>query len=628
MTNSTNLAAVMDAASEELRNALIAIQNGENEKAIEILEAEAKKNPKDSETLFVLSRAYKESGAILAATRTLMKLVKLNPTYHPAYFMLGQLYFQQGMGLQAVECYGQAVAFDIENQDYKQHLISACSAQRFKKTNPNLKGVLIECLEDETLDYVFFGGVWLSIIRGDSGVGPIFALQQHKNFSNFEKAIKGIGQLDGIIEPLFLMGLGKFVINDTSFERWFTHLRRYLLNAKMNGEALFTDPEDWDLITCAMSKYALFTDYIFYISEEEKATLETLKSKIEANNGDLADMGLFACYDYLHTLKNAQDIAAGVQGGDHVSAILKEQIEEHFRQQGIKKNIKNITDIDGDISLAVQEQYEVFPYPRWKSVGRNNYNESIEKRFKGKKAEILIAGCGTGKEPAQMAYVFPDAKITAVDLSATSLAYAIDRCEKLGLDNIDFFQGDIMKLGALDKKFDYIASAGVLHHLEDPKAGWDILHGLLKDDGLMRLAFYSSDARWAINAARKVIQEKGIHSDASSIIDFRQNIDDHLKYKEVQNIQNFFDYYSLTECRDLLFHVQEHQYDLPLLKQQLDSMSMEFLGFWLDGNKVSEFKKKHKNEDDLHDLKCWAKWEEKNPNTFASMYVFWCQNKK
>ena len=36
-------------------------------------------------------------------------------------------------------------------------------------------------------------------------------------------------------------------------------------------------------------------------------------------------------------------------------------------------------------------------------------------------------------------------------------------------------QGDILKLNQLEKQFDIIESAGVLHHMDDPLAGWKVL---------------------------------------------------------------------------------------------------------------------------------------------------------
>jgi hypothetical protein len=69
--------------------------------------------------------------------------------------------------------------------------------------------------------------------------------------------------------------------------------------------------------------------------------------------------------------------------------------------------------------------------------------------------------------------------VLAIDLSAASLGYAKARTGALGVTNIDYAQADILQLGATGRTFDMIQSAGVLHHLADPWAGWRVLLSLL-----------------------------------------------------------------------------------------------------------------------------------------------------
>ena len=51
-------------------------------------------------------------------------------------------------------------------------------------------------------------------------------------------------------------------------------------------------------------------------------------------------------------------------------------------------------------------------------------------------------------------------------------------------------QADILDLGKLKKQFDIIESAGVLHHMKDPMAGWQVLTDRLKLGGLMKIGLY------------------------------------------------------------------------------------------------------------------------------------------
>ena len=41
--------------------------------------------------------------------------------------------------------------------------------------------------------------------------------------------------------------------------------------------------------------------------------------------------------------------------------------------------------------------------------------------------------------------------------------------------NTHYLQADILHLHQIDKKFDIIESSGVLHHMNNPMAGWKVL---------------------------------------------------------------------------------------------------------------------------------------------------------
>ena len=56
----------------------------------------------------------------------------------------------------------------------------------------------------------------------------------------------------------------------------------------------------------------------------------------------------------------------------------------------------------------------------------------------------------------------------AIDLSISSLKYAKRKTKELGIENIEYIQHDILDLKNLNRKFDIIECAGVLHHMNDP----------------------------------------------------------------------------------------------------------------------------------------------------------------
>ena len=235
----------------------------------------------------------------------------------------------------------------------------------------------------------------------------------------------------------------------------------------------------------------------------------------------------------------------------------------------------------------------------------------------------MIAGCGTGQHSIETAARFKDSKVTAIDLSLSSLAYAKRKTAKLEIENIKYMQSDILDLNKLNKKFDIIESSGVLHHMDNAMAGWKVLTECLKPGGLMNIGLYSEFGRQHIIKFRREINLLGLGSSNADMRSFRDIIINSDGEHHTQ-VLAFSDFYSLSEFRDLLFHVQEHRFTLPQIKDYLDKLGLVFCGF-NTRQIVSDFKKTNKDRDDLYDLDKWQAYEQANPFCFAGMYQFWCQ---
>jgi SAM-dependent methyltransferase len=172
-------------------------------------------------------------------------------------------------------------------------------------------------------------------------------------------------------------------------------------------------------------------------------------------------------------------------------------------------------------------------------------------------AELLVAGCGTGREAAYYAMRFPEARVSAIDVSASSLAIAAERCAGLG---IDFRLLDLNQVGSLGRKFDLIICSGVLHHLPDPEAGWAALTNILNPGGVMKLMLYSRVAWLRVEAAKARIadlREQPVDDDILRAARRR------LIAEAPQLVQQFYDFYYLAGVHDLLFNCQVDCFDVP-----------------------------------------------------------------
>src|SRR5262249_25063749 len=146
---------------------------------------------------------------------------------------------------------------------------------------------------------------------------------------------------------------------------------------------------------------------------------------------------------------------------------------------------------------------------------------------------------------------------------------------------------DITKVRSIGRTFDVVLSTGVLHHLEDPIAGLGELLSVLRPGGFMRLGLYSERARRSVVAARQFIAEHGYASDAEDIRRCRQDLI--ARGKQFEALTNAADFYTTSECRDLLFHVQEHRFTLPQISKMLKNAGLTFIGFAIDSTILKEY---------------------------------------
>ena len=87
------------------------------------------------------------------------------------------------------------------------------------------------------------------------------------------------------------------------------------------------------------------------------------------------------------------------------------------------------------------------------------------------------------------------------------------------------------------------------------------------------------------------------------------------------------DFYSISGCRDLIFHYQEHRYTLPRLRMELRELNLDFIGF--QDIKIANLYRQHFPQDkDMRNLELWDQFEHMYPKTFGKMYQFWCQKRR
>ena len=556
------------------------------------------------------------------AIKAYEECLRINPLNVTALINLGDIYKTQNLTMKAVNNYVKAINIHPFVSAYKDKLISVISSYSFKQINPNLKAIILACIKDTAVNISSIGTSWLSIVTISPQFQRLYKPQTLTSYQTFKNNLDRQKDISWLYYDFFLSGLKRIVGTNMQCEKCITYLRRYMLE---NLEKYKDDKQALELIS-ALSVNCHLTEFIFKETTKETKALQYLTDKCESGKTNEMEIACLACYRPLSSLKNKDQIFHDLAKNQDLSAMLDIHIRQPKELEEIRPTIKSLTRIDDKTSSKVQSQYEKNPYPRWD--GYSTLERPQDENLWGKKAKILNAGCGTGQEAINLAVTYPDAEITAVDLSLSSLSYAIMKAKQYGISNISFYHGDILKLGELDQKFDLITSSGVLHHMKDPLAGWQVLNSLMKPGGSMRIALYSKHARTAVTKARNVIAEHNLGSNNDTIKTFRTELEAHIGKKAYESLTGYRDFFSLSEFRDLIFHVQEHQFDIPEIKDCLDKLDLKFVEFSTNPDMIRRFKNKYNDEDSKYDLDKWHEFELKNPDTFSAMYHFVCERKQ
>ena len=440
------------------------------------------------------------------------------------------------------------------------------------------------------------------------------------------------------IQPLvMMMGLSSAV--DADHELFFTQLRRLQLDEMSKIEAEASAPL---VFSIALAQFCFNNDYVFFETPEEKDQLALLKQSIEASVAsgvvDWRKVVCFCSYRPLTELGVAAQVAQTLHA-EYLRDLLSQQYGEPTVEAQIRPTIGTLRPIEDSVSRKVQSMYESSPYPRWTkpcivnpvasfsaALGMDGVSGLPHDRAIGLDSRVLVAGCGSGQHSMLSGSKYRPANVTAVDLSLSSLAYAIRKTRECGLTNINYLHGDLLDVQHLGHRFDIVESVGVLHHMEEPMRGWKALVDVLAPGGMMKIGLYSRRARETIFELRDRYAQAGVVPGQDEVRAIRRDIIARANGGDanLQQLLSIRDFFSLNEAIDLLFHVQESTYSLLQIAAMIEELGLEFRGLCLpQENFRTLFLSEQGPEADVTSLLQWDEFEQRHPHAFIGMYVFW-----
>lgn len=533
---------------------------------------------------------------------------------------------EQGAVMEAVGYAVLAINTDNDNLPAKKQFLRLAGDMHFTHYNPNVESAILACLKTPDLEYGGANVLWGNALLVNPAFIALFTHVMRKRLLPWSKPFDGITDFSPLLTPYFLLGVSQITVCFLPFERFMVNLRAFLLEQSSTG-APQLPAHDLLTLTAAMARYAFHADFILEISHKEQKQADMFRDKVLNGAASAQDIAILGCYTPLYSLAAADAVEDAYKSHPVLDGMIADHITEYKALRRRAANIVPATSILGEVADKVRNMYEIFPYPRWRQLEETKFTWREQDRAALEKpgATGLVAGCGTGRESCQLAAAFPDADILAIDITAASLSYAINKAEQYGIKNVAHIQADIMELPKLGRSFDYIHSVGVLHHMADPEQGWQTLVNLLKPGGIMHIGLYGETPRRSIVEARAAIAKGKYPHTPEGMREFRKDSPSLLRSESMSTLLKARDYYFLNMYSDLLFHVHEDRFTIPRIAAALEKMGMVFTGFKLPEKTMQQFRELFPDDIRGLSLKNWEAFEKLHPDTFIHSYKFWCR---
>jgi SAM-dependent methyltransferase len=481
-------------------------------------------------------------------------------------------------------------------------------------------------------------------LRQDTTIAAAFAAAGKGDGTEVENLLKTGQLLKSLAHPLFQLLLRSTVVAGPNLEFVLTTARRFLLE----NVSLLTIDASHRALSSALATQCFLNEYAFHAEAGERSRVLALAAEVETrlNAGETVDpfqVALLACYAPLSDYSWITRLDASSQV---LAPLIAQQVTAPALERRLESEIESLSSLRDPTSLKVQALYEENPYPRWVVPLRKEVmpdREVFARKYPGadlrmlsqiEAPEILVAGCGTGLNIFTAVAGHASWNLTAVDLSRRSLAHAMRHVREEKLANVRILQADILDLGALPGTFDIIESIGVLHHLADPLKGWRILADKLRPGGVMQVALYSASGRRSLEGIRRYAAARGFGPARESLLAFRHHVlkisreRDHPDAAVLRDVSllDAHDFYSVSTCRDLLFHPQETLFTLPMVKQIIAELGLRSAGLALPSPAyLADYRTRYPDDPHGTELDNWHQVESRNPAMFAGMYFLTLQ---
>ncbi len=543
---------------------------------------------------------------------------------------LGGALLQAGAGVDGLTALTEAAVLLPQSDEIAYLLAQSLQHVRAVPKGEAFSGVLLRLLERDDINPRALSSACVATLRSEPRQWAVLQTLGQSSPGNI--ADESLEALSG--NRLLATMLTKAPIPDPNIELALTNLRRHLLLSLADA-----DRRPHLAFICALAQQCHLNEYVYGVTAEEDDAVASLMeaSHCSSANPNWAGLALIACYRPLDRLDDGAVTRAGAPEG--MAALFRQQIDETAEERAYAAAIEALTPVTDAVSQAVRTQYEENPYPRWMGVSRRAprpFRDAVrdilphldEARLPlTDTPRVLVAGCGTGLETMRVVGSYQTASVLAVDLSRASLAYGALKLAEYGISGVEHRQADILELDGLDRRFDLIGSFGVIHHMAEPQRGLAVLAGLLDPGGVLSVGLYSAIARQPVTRVRALIAERGVPPTPVGISGLRRDIMRGEADPELSILASpASDFWTMSECRDLMFHVEEHQFTLLQIEEMFGATGLEFLGMEIPhAPDLTLFRQENPSASALSSLPAWHRFEQAHPQMFGGTYHLWAR---
>lgn len=587
------------------------------------------------------------AGAWEEAAQHFQRSVALKPTGDPGavaslYANAGLALLERGFPLEGYQALLEAVSKIPEAPEPWRWLAGSLRHTKVAPTSLEFRQVLITLLQRDDVDPGDLSTAAVAVLKSDPKIAEALRVTRAQLVEGRTVRLD-VSTLQSLAaDPVLLPLLTSAPVPDVEVELLLTEVRRQLLDGHSGQDAGLAGDLGLEFV-CALARQCYLNEYIYYESEAETVAVGNLEASLSgaemSAGAPWMPIALLACFRPLH--QTGARRWTGVQAPAPLAEVFRQQIEEPLEEAEIALTLGSL---DSDVAAAAAPEAAADgPYPRWTRAAVGSplpFRKALHARLPHltvhqippvKHPRLLVVDSRAGLQVQAATRQYLNATVVVVDESRAKLAYAVRKLRAGHGKDVKYLHGLISDLAALPSDFDLVQAPTAMHTCQDPKVTMEQLARRLKPGGFLSVGLYSDTAREGVKQAHALLRDPILASGALTDI---RSIRRELMLAEPGGVFDVLtspasDFWSTSLCREMIFQLDEHRFNLLQVAELMAAARLEFLGLELSHPMDRQrFRTEHPEPDAQSDAHAWDAFEAAHPETFGASYRVWARKKR